>query len=98
MTTPLFLAPAALYPAAVFDIFSDPAQLGLATLILVGALFFGVAVSRMVPRDKGPTFFGTMAALSLVGLLAYLGVNTAGTVLWLFIIGAVLLGVFAIVA
>jgi hypothetical protein len=82
----------------MMEIFTDPAKLGLATLILVGAAFFGVAVSRLVPRDKGPTFFGTMAALALVAGLAYLGVDTAGYVLWLFLAGAVLLGLFALFA
>lgn len=82
----------------MMDILTDPKQLGLATLIVVAALFLGVAVSRLVPRDKGPTFFGTLAALTLLGGLAYFGVATAGTVLWLFLAGAVLLGLFALFA
>jgi len=82
----------------MIEIFTDPTKLGLATLIVAGALFLGVAVSRLVPRDKGPTFFGTLAALALVGALAYFGVATAGTVLWLFLAGAVLLGAFALFA
>ena len=82
----------------MMDIFTDPSKMGLATLIVVAALFLGVAVSRLVPRDKGPTFFGTLAALALLGALAYFGVETAGTVLWLFLAGAVILGLFALVA
>jgi len=82
----------------MMDIFTDPLKMGLATLIVVAALFLGVAVSRLVPRDKGPTFFGTLAALALLGALAYFGVETAGTVLWLFLAGAVILGLFALVA
>lgn len=97
MTT-LSIITAAAIPAAFMDIFTDPTQMGLATLIVVGALFFGVAVSRLVPRDRGPTLFGTLAALTLVGALAYFGVSTAGYVLWLFLAGAVLLGLFALVA
>lgn len=96
--TSLMITAGLAVPAAFMDIFSDPTQMGLATLIVVGALFFGVAVSRLVPRDRGPTFFGTLAALTLVGGLAYFGVATAGYVLWLFLAGAVLLGLFALVA
>lgn len=98
MLTPLAATTLLFVPLAFLDIFTDPAQMGLATLIVVGALFFGVAVSRLVPRDRGPTFFGTLAALALVGALAYFGVATAGYVLWLFLAGAVLLGLFALVA
>ncbi len=84
--------------ASFFGIFTDPHQLGLATLIFVAAVFLGVAVSRLVPRDKGPTLFGTLAALAFVAVLAYFGVETAVYVLWLFLAGALLLGVFALVA
>jgi hypothetical protein len=79
------------------DLFNDPKQLGLAVLIFVGAMFVGVGVSRMVPRDKGPTLFGTLAALALLGGLSYMGVEAAAYVLWLFLAGAVLLGLFALV-
>ena len=79
------------------DLFNDPKQLGLAVLILVGATFLGVGVSRMIPRDRGPTLFGTLAALALLGGLSYLGVEAAAYVLWLFLAGAVLLGVFALI-
>ena len=79
------------------DLFNDPTQLGLAVLILVGATFLGVGVSRMIPRDRGPTLFGTLAALALLGGLSYLGVEAAAYVLWLFLAGAVLLGVFALI-
>lgn len=79
------------------DLFSDPKQMGAAVLIFVAAVFIGVAVSRLVPRDKGPTLFGTLAALAFVGGLSYLGVEAAGYLLWLFIAGAVLIGLFALV-
>ncbi len=82
----------------MIEIFTDPAKLGLATLIVVSAAFIGVAVSRFIPRNKGPTFFGTMSALAVVSLLAYLGVETAGYVLWLFLAGAIFLGIFALIA
>ncbi len=98
MPAALIANPLLLIPLALSDLWTDPKAMGLATLIVVGALFFGVAVSRLVPRDKGPTFFGTLAALALVGGLAYFGVATAGYVLWLFLAGAVLLGLFALVA
>lgn len=83
--------------ASFGEMFTDPRQMGAAVLILVGAMFVGVVVSRMVPRDKGPTLFGTMAALALVAGLAYFGVETAGYVLWLFLAGAVILGLFALI-
>ncbi len=60
-------------------------------------MFVGVASRAIVPRDKGPTFFGTMAALALLGGLSYMGVEAAAYVLWLFLAGAVLLGLFALV-
>jgi hypothetical protein len=81
-----------------FDVFSDPQQMGLLTLILVLTVFLGVGVSRYVPRDKGPTLFGTLAALAFVAILAYVGVTTAIYVLWLVLAAAVLLGLFALVA
>jgi hypothetical protein len=79
------------------ELWSDPKQLGLATLIFCAALFIGVAVSRVVPRDRGRTFFGTLASLAFLGGLAYLGVEAAAWVLWLFLVGALLLGLFALV-
>lgn len=80
-----------------FSVFSDSRQLGLATLIAVGAIFFGFIVRRMWPRSMNPTLFGWLAATALVGALAYMGVETAGFVLLLFIAGAILLGVLALV-
>lgn len=94
----LAAGPLLMIPLAFTELFTDPQKMGQATLIVVAALFIGVGVSRLVARDRGPTFFGTMAALTFLGLLAYFGVATAGYVLWLFLAGAVLLGVFALVA
>lgn len=79
-------------------LFTDQRQLGAAVLIFVAAAFVGVGVSRMVGRDRGPNFFGMMAALAFVGALAYFGVEAAGIVLWLLLALAALLGVFALVA
>ncbi len=94
--TPLLISAAV--PLAMWDIFSDTRQLGLATLILVAALVTGVAVASKVPRDKGPNFFGTLAALALAGGLAYFGVDAAGSALWIVLLLALLLGIFAVVA
>lgn len=91
------IAPALIPAMSLTDLFNDPKQMGLAVLIFVAATFIGVAVSRLVPRDKGPTLFGTLAALTVVGSLAYLGVEAAAYILWVFIAGAVLLGAFALV-
>lgn len=96
MTTTMLAKPA-LALMSFTELYNDPKQLGLAVLILCGAMFVGVAVSRMIPRDKGPTLFGTMAALALLGALSYMGIEAAAYVLWLFLAGAVLLGLFALV-
>ena len=91
-------SPSVIAPAlGLGELVNDPRQLGLAVLILVAALFVGVAVSRMIPRDKGPTLFGTLAALALVAGLSYIGVEAAAYVLWLLLAGAVLLGLFALI-
>jgi hypothetical protein len=97
MTSVAAAAMPAIVPAMSFsDLFNDPQQMGLAVLIFVSATFIGVVVSRMVPRDKGPTLFGTLAALAVVGGLAYLGVEAAAYILWIFLAGAILLGAFAL--
>ena len=79
-------------------LFTDQRQLGAAVLIFVAAAFVGVGVSRFAGRDRGPNFFGMLAALAFVGALAYAGVEAAGIVLWFLIALAALLGVFALVA
>lgn len=77
---------------------NDPKELGAVVLIMVAAAFVGVFVARRVGRDRGPTFFGLLAAMTLVGGLAYMGVEAAGYVLWLLLALAALLGIFALVA
>ena len=83
---------------SIGSLFTDQRQLGATVLILVAAAFVGVAVSRMVPRDKGPTFFGVSSALIVVAALAYAGVEAAGLALWLLLALAIFLGVFALIA
>jgi hypothetical protein len=85
-------------PLAMWDILTDSRQLGLATLIMITALAVGVGVASKVPRDNGPNFFGTLAALALVGGLAFLGVEAAGAALWIVLLLALLLGAFGLVA
>jgi hypothetical protein len=85
-------------PLALWDVFTDSRHLGLATLILVTALVIGVGVASKVPRDRGPNFFGTLAALAFVGLLAFFGVEAAGSALWIVLILAFVLGAFGLVA
>ena len=97
MTAALSIVVSALPLMSFSELLNDPRQLGLTVLILVAAMFVGVAVSRMVPRDKGPTLFGTMAALALVAGLSYVGISAATYVLWLLLAGAVLLGLFALI-
>lgn len=79
-------------------LFTEPRELGAVVMILVAAAFAGVAVSRYVGRDRGPTFFGVSAALALVAGLAFAGVEAAGFALWVMLAIAAVLGVFALVA
>jgi len=79
-------------------LFNNPQELGATVLILVAALFIGVGAGRLIPRDRGRTFFGTCAALAFVAVLAYFGVDAAGYVLWLLIAFAVVMAGFALVA
>ena len=79
-------------------LFTDQRLLGAAVLIFVAAAFVGVGVSRFVGRDRGPNFFGMLAALAFVAALAYAGVEAAGIVLWFLIALAAILGAFALVA
>ncbi|MGD9784337.1 MAG: hypothetical protein AB7E80_13160 [Hyphomicrobiaceae bacterium] len=83
--------------ADLWSTLSDTRQLGLATLIAVGAIFFGFVVRRMWPKSMNPLLFGWLAATGLVAALAYVGVPAAGLVLVLFIAGAVLIGILALV-
>jgi len=75
----------------------DARQLGLATLIAVGAIVFGIMVSRIWPRFMNPVLFGWLASAALLGALTYMGVETAGFVLLLLIGVAVLIGILALV-
>lgn len=83
--------------AGMWSALSDPKELGLATLIAVGAILFGFVVRRMWPRSMNPLLFGWLAATAFVAALAYIGVPSAGFVLLLFIGAAVLLGILALV-
>lgn len=93
-----FAAPlAVVLDTSIWGVFSDPKQLGLSTLIAVGAILVGYVVRRMWPRRMNPPLFGWLAAVAVVGALAYMGVPGAALVLWLFIAAAVLLGILALV-
>lgn len=82
--------------AGFWGLFSDPKQLGEATLIAIGAIIFGMIVHRLWPKSANPVLFGCLAAIGLVAVLAYLGVGSAGLVLWLMIGAAVVFGGLAI--
>lgn len=88
---------AILLDASFWSMLGDSRKLGEATLIGIGAIFVGFLVARVWPRSMQPVLFGWLAATGVVALLAYLGVASAGLVLWLFIAAAVLLGILAIV-
>lgn len=83
--------------AGLWSTIDDPRQLGLATLIAIGAILLGFVVRRMWPRSMNPLLFGWLAATAAVAVLAYAGVPAATLVLWLFIGAAVLLGLLALV-
>lgn len=83
--------------ASFWSMLGDSRKLGEATLIGIGAIFIGFLVARAWPRSMQPVLFGWLAATAVVAMLAYLGVASAGLVLWLFIAAAVLLGVLALV-
>jgi hypothetical protein len=59
----------------------DMRLVGEATVILVGALVFGYALGRLWPKRLHPEFFGTLAALAVVGALAWWGSQAAGLAL-----------------
>lgn len=80
-----------------WSMLGDSRKLGEATLVGIGAILVGFLVARVWPRSMQPVLFGWLAATAVVALLAYLGVASAGLVLWLFIAAAVLLGVLALV-
>jgi uncharacterized membrane protein YjjP (DUF1212 family) len=48
-------------------------------------------IARLLPKDINPQLFGFLAALTLVGGLAYVGSTGAGVALVLLLIGGVLL-------
>jgi len=67
----------------------DTRTLGEATLILVGAIVIGYFISKMWPKRMNPQLFGTLAAIALVGALAYIG-NAGAAVALVVLIGAAL--------
>lgn len=88
---------AVLLDGGFWSMIGDSRKLGEATLIGIGAIFIGFLVARAWPRSMQPVLFGWLAATGIVAALAYLGVASAGLVLWLFIAAAVLLAVLALV-
>ncbi len=58
--------------------------LGEAVLISVGAIVIGYLVALYWPKEHNPSLFGSLAAIALVGALAYLG--NAGAALAIFIV------------
>ena len=65
--------------------------LGEATLITVGAIVLGYVVSMLWPKTHNPQLFGFLAAVTLVGGLAYAGMAGASLALLLLFGIAVLL-------
>ena len=47
--------------------------LGEATLMTVGAILLGYVVTMLWPKTHNPQLFGFLAAVTLVGALAYVG-------------------------
>ena len=65
--------------------------LGEATLMTVGAVVLGYVVSMIWPKSHNPQLFGFLAAVSLVGGLAYAGFAGATVALVILLGIAVLL-------
>ncbi len=81
------------YQSSFWSLFNDPKALGEATLIAIGAIVVGMIVRRIWPANFNPVLFGSLAAVGLVAALSYLGVASAGLVLWLFIGAAIIFGI-----
>ena len=65
--------------------------LGETTLITVGAIVLGYIVSMIWPKTHNPQLFGFLAAVTLVGGLAYVGIAGASLALLLLFGIAILL-------
>ncbi|MDX2259484.1 MAG: hypothetical protein NW205_11270 [Hyphomicrobiaceae bacterium] len=74
----------------------DTRLIGEATLILIGAIVFGYAVGRLWPKRLHPEFFGTLAALAVVGALAWWGSSAAGLALAVLILIVVAFAIAAV--
>jgi hypothetical protein len=75
----------------------SPQTLGAAVLITVAAVVVGYVVTKVWPKAHNPQLFGFLAAIALVGALAYAG--SAGAtiaILFVLIIGA-LAAVFGVI-
>lgn len=68
-----------------------------ATLISIGAVVVGYIVRRIWPRGANPELFGTLTAIALVAVLAYMGSTGAGVALIFCIIIAVLLALAGVI-
>lgn len=88
---------AVLLDGGFWSMITDSRKVGEAALIGIGAILIGFLVARIWPRSMQPVLFGWLAATAVVAALAYVGVASAGLVLWLFIAAAVLLAVLALV-
>ena len=67
----------------------DTRTLGEMALIAIGAIVLGYVISKIWPKQHNPGLFGTLAALTLVGGLAYMGNTAAALALGLLIVLAV---------
>jgi hypothetical protein len=63
----------------------SPRTLGAAVLITVAAVVVGYVVTKVWPKAHNPQLFGFLAAITLVGGLAYAG-STGATIAIVFVL------------
>lgn len=61
--------------------------IGEAVLISVGAIVLGYVVALYWPKQHSPSLFGSLAAITVVGFLAYLGNSGAVVAIFFVVIG-----------
>ena len=74
---------------------ADPKSLGLMVMIAIGAIVVGRVVHNLWPKHRTPALWGSLAAFLVAGALAYMGSAEAAVVVWVFLAGAAVMGVLA---
>ncbi len=77
------------------EMFQDPKSIGLMVMIAIGAIVVGRVVHNLWPKHRTPALWGSLAAILVAGALAYMGSAEAAVVVWVFVAGAAVMGVLA---